>query len=420
MADARTPGESAGKPAAPPPRAGGFRPPDSFLKRREEYLAFERLGFGSIYYTTLDGVSGATASVGGRELINFSGYNYLGMSGEPEVSRRAKEAIDRYGTSVSASRLVSGERPIHRELEMRIARLLGVEDCVAFVSGFTTNESVIGQLCGPGDLILHDSLVHTSVQIGCRSSGATVRPFPHNSLAALERYLAVQRAHYRRVLVVIEGIYSVDGDIPDLPGMIALRDRYDTLLMIDEAHSIGVLGERGGGIGEHFGVDRAGVDVWMGTLSKSFASCGGYIAGSAQLVEYLKYTTPGMIFSVGMSPPNAAAALAAIELMEREPQRLRVLHERAAQFLDLAARHGIPTGTSRGSAVVPVILGETLPCVQLSGELRERGILALPIVHPAVPENASRVRFFISSAHSAAQIATTVETVAECLRDMHR
>jgi len=356
-----------------------------------------------------------------RELINFSKYNYLGMSGDPVVSQAAKDAIDRYGTSVSASRLVAGERPLHREVEQEIADLIGTEDSLVFVSGHATNVTTIGHLFGKSDLIVHDALIHNSVLQGCRLSQATHLAFPHNNWHALDMILRESRPRFRRALVVIEGVYSMDGDIPELPEFIKIKKRHGAVLMVDEAHSIGVLGQRGRGIVEHFGIDPADVDLWMGTLSKSFASCGGYIAGSRALIEYLKYTAPGFVYSVGMSPANVAAALAAIRLLRQEPERVTRLHELSGLFLRLAREKGLNTGdVSSDSPVIPVIVGDSLKALSLSQTLLEQGIDVLPMVYPAVPDNSARLRFFVNCTHTPEQIRFTLDTVASKLEAFHQ
>jgi 8-amino-7-oxononanoate synthase len=394
--------------------AAGFQPPPEFLAMKAHMQELEQAA-GGIYFQEADGLNAETTLVQGRVLTNYASYNYLGMSGDPVVSQAAKDAIDRYGTSVSASRLVSGERPLHRELEQELARLLGAEACLVFVGGFGTNETVIGRLVGPGDLVLYDSLIHSSIQEGSRLSGARVRVFPHNNCEALDQLLHTHRREHQRALIVIEGVYSMDGDIPDLPRFIEVKQRHRAMLMVDEAHSIGVLGRHGGGIGEHFDVDRNEVEVWMGTLSKSLAACGGYIAGSQQLVEYVKFTTPGFVYSVGMSPPNAAAALAALHQMRSQPERLTRLRARADLFLELARQRGLNTGPSRDSAVVPVIVGSSQRAVQLYRSLNDAGILAFPIMHPTVPENTARLRFFLSCTHSEEQIRHTIRVIADSL-----
>ncbi len=215
------------------------------------------------------------------------------------------------------------------------------------------------------------------------------------------------------MLIVIEGVYSMDGDIPDLPGFVEVRNRHKALLMIDEAHSMGVLGKTGRGIAEYFGVDRGDVDIWMGTFSKSFGSCGGYIAGDRALVEYLRYTAPGFVFAAAMAPPSAGAILASLHLLEAEPRRVARLQENARLFLALAQQHGLNTGMSADSPVVPVILGNSLHCLQLSKAMLARGVNVQPILHPAVEESAARLRYFITAKHNERQLRSTIRVMVE-------
>lgn len=390
----------------------GFVFPAEYLALEARMRAFTAQGGGQIYSMPSQGVNTNVTRIDGREFVNYASYNYLGLCGHPAVSQAAKDAIDRYGTSVSASRVASGERPIHRELELAIAEFLGVEDALVFVGGFATNETIMARLGGAGDLILHDSLIHASIQSGCAQSAAATRPFPHNNWQALDQILAQERSKHRQALIVIEGAYSMDGDIPDLPRFVEVKKRHGALLMIDEAHSLGVLGRCGGGIGEHFAAARGAVEVWMGTLSKAFASCGGYVAGDARLVEYLRYTAPGFVYSVGMPPASAAAALAALRVLRAEPERVARLRERSQLFLELAKASGLDTGASRDSAIIPILLGDSRACVRLFRTLFDAGILALPIMYPAVPENAARLRFFLSCLHTEPQIRQTVDLLA--------
>jgi 8-amino-7-oxononanoate synthase len=228
----------------------------------------------------------------------------------------------------------------------------------------------------------------------------------------LDEILSQARRQYERVLVVVEGIYSMDGDFPNLPEFIAIKRKHHALLMVDEAHSIGVMGATGRGIAEHFGIDTSDVDLWMGTLSKSLASCGGYVAGSASLMEYLKHSVPGFVYSVGMPPASCSAALMALQIMKREPMRVTKLRQRGRKFLEEARKAGIPTGTSAGLSVIPAITASSITAARLSQELAERGISAQPILYPAVPENAARVRFFISADHSEKDIESSVGILA--------
>ena len=372
-----------------------------------------KLRIASPFFKLHEGTAGATTKIGGREYINFASYNYLNFSGHPEVNAAAKAAIDRYGTSVSASRLVSGERPIHRELEKALADAYGVDDAIALVSGHATNVTALGHLFGPKDLILHDELIHNSVLQGIALAGSKRLPFPHNDYAALKNLLSEQRQHFERVLIVVEGIYSMDGDYPDLPQLIEIKKQHKVFLMVDEAHSFGVMGPSGLGIREHFGLNGKEVDIWMGTLSKALAGCGGYIAGESALIEHLKFLAPGFLYSVGMSPPVAAASIAALKCLQSEPQRVSTLQKRGQFFLTLAKQYGIDTGTSSGLAIIPAITGSSIKAARLSAALFERGINVQPILYPAVPEKSARLRFFMSCEHTEAQIETTIAATAE-------
>lgn len=376
-----------------------------------------RLGIPQPFFKLHEGTAGAHTRLQGREVLNFASYNYLGLSGHSAVNAAAKEAIDRYGTSVSASRVVSGERPVHRELEREIARLYGADDAIAFVSGHATNVSTIGHLFGPRDLVLHDELIHNSVLQGIQVSRARRLPFPHNDADALDALLSLHRRDFERVLVVIEGIYSMDGDHPDLPRFVAIKRRHRAFLMVDEAHSFGVMGERGLGLREHFGLSADAVDIWMGTLSKSLAGCGGFIAGELALVEHLKFLAPGFLYSVGMSPPVAAASLAALQCMQAEPERVRTLQQRSRYFLARARAAGLDTGTSVGLAVVPTIIGSSIRTARLSAAMLERGINVQPILHPAVPEKSARLRFFISCQHTEGEIDFAVQALTELMQE---
>ncbi|MEH2361778.1 aminotransferase class I/II-fold pyridoxal phosphate-dependent enzyme [Nostoc sp.] len=386
-----------------------------YQKLQNLLQSFGRNGQVNPYFKAHETINNNKTQIQGRELINFSSYNYLGMSGDPIVSQAAKAAIDQYGTSVSASRVVAGEIPLHQTLERELAELVGAEDAIVYIGGHSTNVTTIGHLFGSKDLILHDSLIHNSAQLGSILSGATRIPFPHNNWYALDRILEQQRDRYQQVLIIIEGIYSVDGDIPDLPKFIEIKQRHKAFLMVDEAHSIGVLGKNGRGIGEFFAINTTDVDLWMGTLSKSFASCGGYIAGSRALIEYLKYTAPGFVYSVGISPPNTASALAAVQQLQAHPERVAQLYQRANLFLQLAQEQKLDTGMSQGTPIIPIIVGNSLICVQLSQVLFERGISVMPMIYPSVPENAARLRFFISCTHTEEEIRFTVDTVAKSL-----
>jgi 8-amino-7-oxononanoate synthase len=365
------------------------------------------------YFKVHEGVARDTSEIGGNEVLNFASYNYLGLGGAPAVTRAAIAATERYGTSASASRIASGERPPHGDLERALATFLGCEASLVLVGGHATNVTVIGHLLGPQDLILHDSLAHDSILGGVRLSGARRRAFPHNDMAALDRLLTEQRTRARRVLIAVEGVYSMDGDVAPLAELIEIKNRHKALLYVDEAHSLGVLGATGRGIGENAGIDRRDVELWMGTLSKSLASCGGYIAGSQSLIDFLKYSLPGFVYSVGLPPASAAAALASLELLVAEPERVTTLRARSAFFIDQCRVRGIDTGAAGPSAIVPCIVGNSLDCLRLSDALMNRGINVQPVLYPAVEEHLARLRFFVSSSHSEDQLALTARAVSE-------
>jgi 7-keto-8-aminopelargonate synthetase-like enzyme len=262
---------------------------------------------------------------------------------------------------------------------------------------------------GSGDLVVHDELMHNSALMGAKLSQATTLSFRHNDLDALERLLGEERAKHKNTMIVVEGLYSMDGDLADLPRLIEIKRKYGAWLMIDEAHSLGVIGSTGLGSAEYHNIDPRDVDIWMGTLSKALGSCGGYIAGKNELIETLKFNAASFVYSVGLSPPIAAAAEVALDVLRAEPQRVRRLQENGLLFLNEAKASGLNTGISEGYAVVSIMIGDILKAVRLSELLLNRGINALPIIYPAVPMKASRLRFFITSEHTSDEIKLAVK-----------
>ena len=374
------------------------------------------MGLDNPYFHVHQGTARDVTMVDGRELINYSSYNYLGLSGDPRVLTEVNEAVAQYGTSVSASRVASGERPFHGELEAMLAKAQGQEDALLFTAGHATNVTTIGHLMGPDDLILHDEYIHDSALQGIKLSGAQRRSFRHEDPTHLEEQLRLLRPHYKRCLIIVEGVYSMDGDICELPAYVALKKKWGCLLMVDEAHSFGVVGPTGCGVAEHFGIDGREVDIWMGTLSKSLASCGGWIAASHAMITYLRYTAPGFVYSAGLTAANGVAALASLRFMLEEPERVQKIQSNAAFFHKELTDRGQDTGPALGgSGVVPVITGNSMHALVLSQRLVQQGINVQPIVYPAVPDDASRLRFFLSSTHSEDQLRRTAIAVAETL-----
>jgi len=364
-----------------------------------------------------NGPNVATASINGRMCANFAGYNYLGLAQHPSVLDAAHAAIDAYGASASASRIASGNMDPHLELEAAIARWLGVEAALVFPAGHFTNLVGISSLVRQGsDIIFMDALVHNSIVLGARLAGAQAYSFPHNNLRMLDGMLKQHRSRYDRALIITEGVFSADGDLPDLATLVDLARSHDAMIMIDEAHSLGVVGSTGRGVGEAMGIDRSAVTVWMGTLSKALASCGGYIAGSHELIHLLRYTNGGFMFSAGMPPANAGAALAALHVLEQEPQRVQAVQRNANLFRLLARKAGLSIGSSVApSPVVPIMVGDDEATIQLCNDLYMAGINVGPMLSPAVPHGKSRLRFFLTSDHTEEQIHNTVAAVARRL-----
>lgn len=386
-----------------------------FKERRD---TLEKEGGGVPYFVCHDSAMRDTSIIDGKEVIDFGSYNYVGMSGRPEVSEAAKKAIDLYGTSASGSRLLAGERPVHGQLEREIAEWKHSESAVVCVGGHSTNVTVVGNFCGKNDLILYDALAHNSIDQGCKLSEATSKSFPHNDIVALERILKSQRKFFEKVLIIIEGAYSMDGDISDVPAFVAIKKKYGCFLMVDEAHSACVLGETGGGVDEYFNLEPGDVDIKMGTLSKGLGTCGGYIAGRKCLVDYLRFNLPGFVFSVGISPALAAASLEAVRLLRRNPEIMERLHENIEFFARQARERKLDIGNAGKTAILPVLIGREEDAFAMSNEMLRRGVSVPPAVYPAVPHNKAKLRFNVISEHTPEQISRALDVLVETARDL--
>ena len=355
----------------------------------------------------------ATTIIDGREYINFSTYDYLDINTHPEITKAVTAAATLYGTSAGASRLVGGERPPHRLLERALASFYDVEDCIIYVSGHATNVSTLGYLFGKRDVIFHDGLAHNSLLQGARLAGSARFAYTHNDCDALEKILAEKRAEFKHAVIITEGLFSMDGNIPDLPRIIELKKRYNCLLLVDEAHSFGILGKTGRGVREYFGLNPSDVDMWMSTMSKTLCGCGGFICGSHELIDFLKYGSPGFVYSVGMPPIIAQACLTALQILQKEPERVHKLQYISQFFLKYAQSKGLDTGQAQGYAVVPIIIGNSWVTGFLSQALFKRGIYVMPISFPAVKEGTARLRFFISAAHTEEHVTKAIDAICE-------
>jgi len=384
------------------------------FEQTKEYKAFEARmellgGVNNPYFIRHDSVVKDISVVEGKEVINFGSYNYVGVSGHPETVKAAQLAAEKYGTSASGSRLICGEKGLFRELEMELAKWKHSEEALVLVSGHATNVTFIGNFCSDKDLILYDALSHNSIEQACRLSRSESRAFPHNDYRALDKILERCRPYYEKILVVVEGVYSMDGDIAPIPELIQLKKKYKFFLMVDEAHSSCVIGKTGGGVDEYFNLEREDVDFKVGTLSKGLGTCGGYIAGKKNAIEYLRYNLPGFVFSVGIAPPTAAAALAAVKLLQRDNSMVEKLQANIECFLSEAHKRNFNTCLAKHSAIVPIMVGGDMETFMLSNLLLKNGVYVPPAVYPAVPKGQGRLRFCVTSDHSKEQIVYAMD-----------
>ena len=368
------------------------------------------------YFIRHDSVLTDVSIVGEREVINFASYNYICMSGRAETVDAACEAARRYGTSASGSRLLAGEKGLFCELEEEIAAWKHTEAALVLVGGHSTNVTFVGNFCNERDLILYDALSHNSIIQGCALSRATSHAFPHNDVGALENILKMGRANYEKVLLVVEGVYSMDGDIAPIDKFVRIKKEYGLFLMVDEAHSACVIGASGGGVDEYFGLDPTDVDIKMGTLSKGLGACGGYLAGSAALIHYLRYNIPGFVYSVGISPPVAAAALEALRILRRDPSPVIALRKNIAYFVNAARLADLNICLAGETAIIPIMVGDEGDAFRLSDMLLESGVSVPPAVYPAVPMGKSRLRFCVTSNHKEEQIDFAIAQLKEAAR----
>ena len=367
------------------------------------------------------GSAGPTVSMAGSQVVNFASNDYLGLASHPKLIERAIAATKTYGTGATGSRLLSGHRPLHRELEEAIARLKGTEEALVFSSGYLANIGTVAALVGDRDLIIGDQYNHASLKNGATLSGAVVLTYRHSNLESLTQLLTEHRAAYRRCLILTDGVFGMDGDVCPLPEILDLGDRFEAMVMIDEAHSAGVLGKTGAGCVEHFSCQHRSL-VQMGTLSKAFASLGGYVAGSAELIDLLRNRAPSWIYTTGLSPADAAAALAALTLLQQEPHRLSQLHQNArylTQQLDQLLAE-LPDAFSSDlkrlsthSAIVCLQVKDAATALNIGQQLKVRGIFTSAVRPPTVP--VSRLRLSVMATHTQAHIDRLMSALKETL-----
>lgn len=363
------------------------------------------------YNQPMDAIlEGAKVLVNGRTMGMYASYSYLGLIGHPRINQAAKDAVDKYGTGTHGVRMLAGSLALHTELEERIANFKHAEAAVSYSSGYVTNLTVISTLLGKGDWVISDKLNHASIVDGCMMSGAKHARFNHNDMEHLEARL--QQAGDAAKLVVADSVFSMDGDVINLPGVVELCKKYGAWLMIDEAHSVGVLGETGTGIEEHFGLPYDSIDIKMGTLSKTIPSVGGYVAGNKDMITLLRHASRAYIFSAALPPAQAAAANEAFKIIIEEPWRIEKLRNNANQFINGLKGMGFDTMLTE-TAIVPVLCGKDEAAYEMTRDAQKKDVFVLPVVSPAVPEGLARLRATVTSAHEAADIDYAMEVIGD-------
>lgn len=377
---------------------------DSLLK--QELLELKQAGLYRIL-RRIDSIQGPTVNIEGREIMLLCSNNYLGLASHPEIIAAQIEASKRFGTGSCASRLISGNMLLHEKLERRIAEFKRCESAIVFSTGYMANLGVIASLLGRHDVVISDRLNHASIIDGIRLSGAEFKIYPHKDINRLERLLEVESEKSKRILIVTDGVFSMDGDIAPLPEILKLSKKFGAILMVDDAHASGVLGKGGRGTAEYFNI-KDGIDITMGTFSKAFASLGAFIAGSKVLIDYLKNKARPFIYSTSLPPPVLAASLAAIEIVEKEPEMRERLWENVRKIKSGLKALGFDTMSSQ-TQIIPIFIGDQDLTMKMSELLLEEGILAIGIRPPTVPKGTSRIRLSVMATHTDEHIGRVLE-----------
>jgi 8-amino-7-oxononanoate synthase len=363
------------------------------------------------YFTPIQEVKGNKVRVDGKEMIMVGSNNYLGLINHPQVMKAAKEALDRYGVATCGSRFLNGTLDIHIELEKKLAEFMKKEAALAFSTGFQTNQGIISTLIGKGDSVITDKLVHASIIDACRLTYGLVHRFKHNDMADLEKVLSSLDKDAGK-LVVVDGVFSMEGDLINLPEVVELSKKYGAKIMVDDAHGIGVMGKNGRGTSEHFGVEDD-IDLVMGTFSKSIASLGGFVAGDAKVISYIKHFARALIFSASITPASVATAIATVDIIQAEPERREKLWNITKKMKSGFQALGYNTGPTE-TPIIPVIVGNDEKAFKLWRLLREDGIFTNPVIYPAVPKGQSLIRTSYSATHTEEELDTVLASFEKC------
>jgi 8-amino-7-oxononanoate synthase len=367
------------------------------------------------YFRSISSPQDPMVTIDGEKIIMLGSNNYLGLTNHPEVKTAAAEAVAKYGTGCAGSRLLNGTLDIHVELEEAIVEFMNVDSVLTFSTGYQVNVGVISCLLGRHDIAFLDSLNHASIIDGVRLGFGKSFKFRHNDMEDLEGKLKRADDSKGR-MIIVDGVFSMEGDLCDLPNLVKLKNRYNTRLMVDDAHGLGVFGENGRGTAEHFGLEDE-VDLTMGTFSKSLATVGGFIAGPKQVIEFIKHHARSQIFSAATPPPMAAAVIAALKVLKREPERRKQLWENTKYMKHELQNLGFDTGTS-DSPVIPLMIGDELATFTMATRLQEEGVFANAIVPPAVPQSEAMIRTSYMATHTREHLDMALTALAKVGREL--
>lgn len=384
-----------------------------FLRRELESLREQSL-FNEI--RTIEGPQGAWIMVNGKKVLNLCSNNYLGFANHAELKEASKKAVDEYGVGPGAVRTIAGTQTIHLELERKLAEFKHAEACIALQGGFVANLAVIPAVTGEGDIIFSDELNHASIIDGCRLSRARVVRYAHNDVADFRRKIIENKDSARRMLVVTDGVFSMDGDIAPLPDIVDVADDYGVIVMVDDAHGEGVLGDSGRGIVNHFKLESK-VEIEVGTLSKAFGVMGGYITGPRVLIDYLKQKGRPFLFSTGLTPADTAAAIAAVDVLAKSDELVKKLWSNAVYFQEKLKDAGFDTGHTE-TPITPVMLGDEKTASMFSRKLFDEGVFAQSIAYPTVPRGKARIRCMLSAAHKKEDLDFAINAFLSVAREL--
>jgi 8-amino-7-oxononanoate synthase len=363
------------------------------------------------YFTPIQEAKGNRIKVKGRPMIMVGSNNYLGLADHPKAKEAAKAAVDRYGVGTCGSRFLTGTIDLHEELEARLAKFMQREAALTFSTGYQTNLGIISTIAGKGDAIVADRMVHASIIDACRLSFADVHKFRHNNMEDLERVLAALPPDTAK-LIVVDGVFSMEGDIANLPAIVPLAKTYKARILVDDAHGIGVLGAHGRGTAEHFGLEKD-IDLVMGTFSKTFASIGGVVVGEAKVISYIKHFARSLIFSAAATPGSVASVLAILDLLETQPELRRRLWEVTERMRTSFQAMGYDTGGSQ-TPIIPIHIGDDEKCFMLWKLLREEGIFTTPVIYPAVPQGQALIRTSYGAGHTDEELDAILAAFEKC------